>query len=71
MRDQSGSLVSGDVDGIFKRFQGLCQVLEASTIKRFDGLMKHLKRNTDKQDFEKQVLASPPEILVPEEFDEG
>lgn len=50
--------------------RGLCQVLEASTIKRFDGLMKHLKRNTDKQDFEKQVLASPPEILVPEEFDE-
>eukprot|EP00438_Fugacium_kawagutii_P032195 Skav209046 [mRNA] locus=scaffold2483:141135:143095:+ [translate_table: standard] len=46
------------------------QVLEASTIKRFDGLMKHLKRNTDKQDFEKQVLASPPEVLVPEEFDE-
>ena len=50
--------------------RGPCQVLEASTIKRFDGLMKHLKRNTDKQDFEKQVLASPPEILVPEEFDE-
>ena len=47
-----------------------CQGLEASTIKRFDGLMKHLKRNTDKQDFEKQVLASPPEVLVPEEFDE-
>ena len=32
--------------------------------------MKHLKRNTDKQDFEKQVLASPSEVLVPEEFDE-
>lgn len=46
------------------------QVLEATVIKRFDGLMKHLKRNTDKQDFEKQVLASPPEVLVPEEFDE-
>eukprot|EP00913_Durusdinium_trenchii_P029874 g27993.t1 len=36
----------------------------------FDGLMKHLKRNTEKQDFEKQVLASPLEVLVPEEFDE-
>eukprot|EP00930_Biecheleria_cincta_P074033 TRINITY_DN6126_c0_g2_i1.p1 TRINITY_DN6126_c0_g2~~TRINITY_DN6126_c0_g2_i1.p1 ORF type:complete len:604 (+),score=96.00 TRINITY_DN6126_c0_g2_i1:51-1862(+) len=37
---------------------------------RFDGLMKHLKRNTEKQDFEKQVLASPPEVLVPDEYDE-
>jgi len=53
-----------------RRAGSTSQVLEASTIKRFDGLMKHLKRNTDKQDFEKQVLASPPEILVPEEFDE-
>mmetsp|Transcript_43034 Transcript_43034/g.88565 ORF Transcript_43034/g.88565 Transcript_43034/m.88565 type:complete len:590 (+) Transcript_43034:34-1803(+) len=46
------------------------QVLEPSVIKRFDGLMRHLKRNTDKQDFEKQVLASPPDVLVPEEYDE-
>ncbi|CAK9085369.1 Hypothetical protein SCF082_LOCUS40444 [Durusdinium trenchii] len=46
------------------------QHLEPSIIKRFDGLMKHLKRNTEKQDFEKQVLASPLEVLVPEEFDE-
>ena len=45
-------------------------VLDPTIIKRFDGLMKHLKRNTDKQDFEKQVLASPPEVLVPEEYDE-
>eukprot|EP00435_Cladocopium_sp_Y103_P023271 s45_g5.t1 len=44
--------------------------LDPMIIKRFDGLMKHLKRNTDKQDFEKQVLASPPEVLVPEEYDE-
>ncbi|CAJ1427643.1 unnamed protein product [Effrenium voratum] len=46
------------------------QVLEPTVIKRFDGLMKHLKRNTDKQDFEKQVLASPCDVLVPEEYDE-
>ncbi|CAK9062598.1 unnamed protein product [Durusdinium trenchii] len=45
-------------------------VLDPTIIKRFDGLMKHLKRNTDKQDFEKQVLASPSEVLVPEEYDE-
>lgn len=44
--------------------------LDPMIIKRFDGLMKHLKRNTDKQDFKKQVLASPPEVLVPEEYDE-
>eukprot|EP00440_Ansanella_granifera_P072693 gb/GFBE01078885.1/.p1 GENE.gb/GFBE01078885.1/~~gb/GFBE01078885.1/.p1 ORF type:complete len:619 (+),score=95.08 gb/GFBE01078885.1/:1-1857(+) len=46
------------------------QVLSPQVVTRFDGLMKHLKRNTDKQDFEKQVLASPPEVLVPEEYDE-
>mmetsp|Transcript_49916 Transcript_49916/g.93415 ORF Transcript_49916/g.93415 Transcript_49916/m.93415 type:complete len:596 (-) Transcript_49916:178-1965(-) len=46
------------------------QVLEPTVIKRFDGLMRHLKRNTDKQDFEKQVLASPCDVLVPEEYDE-
>ena len=45
-------------------------IIEPIVVKRFDGLMKHLKRNTDKQDFEKQVLASPCEVLVPEEYDE-
>lgn len=46
------------------------QVITPQVESRFDGLMKHLKRNTDKQDFEKQVLASPPEVLVPDEYDE-
>lgn len=46
------------------------EAIDPMVIKRFDGLMKHLKRNTDKQDFEKQVLASPCDALVPEEYDE-
>lgn len=46
------------------------QVINRQVESRFDGLMKHLKRNTERQDFEKQVLASPPEVLVPDEYDE-
>lgn len=39
-------------------------------VSRFDGLMKYLKRNTELQDFQKQVLASPTDVLVPDEYDE-
>eukprot|EP00930_Biecheleria_cincta_P074032 TRINITY_DN6126_c0_g1_i1.p1 TRINITY_DN6126_c0_g1~~TRINITY_DN6126_c0_g1_i1.p1 ORF type:complete len:615 (+),score=90.74 TRINITY_DN6126_c0_g1_i1:67-1911(+) len=46
------------------------KALTPQVVSRFDGLMKHLKRNTERQDFEKQVLASPPEVLVPDEYDE-
>jgi len=46
------------------------KALTPIVVSRFDGLMKHLKRNTERQDFEKQVLASPPEVLIPDEYDE-
>ena len=56
-------------DGLMKRGPGVPGVPgapEAPGVKA-ESEPRHLKRNTDKQDFEKQVLASPCDVLVPEE----
>mmetsp|Transcript_41314 Transcript_41314/g.86399 ORF Transcript_41314/g.86399 Transcript_41314/m.86399 type:complete len:582 (+) Transcript_41314:2-1747(+) len=37
---------------------------------RFNGLMRHLKPNTEREERQKQVMASSMEAMIPEEYDE-
>lgn len=46
------------------------QALTPEIITRFNGLMRHLKRNTDWEEQQKQVMVSNMDELVPEEYEE-
>lgn len=46
------------------------QVLGTDVVNRFNGLMRHLKNNTEHDEQTKQVMVSTMEALVPEEYDE-
>lgn len=46
------------------------EVLEDQAIRRFEGLMKYMRHNSDAEERTKQVLVSSAEVLVPEEYDE-
>jgi len=46
------------------------QVLTTDMVSRFNGLMRHLKNNTEWDEQQKQVMVSNVEALVPEEYEE-
>lgn len=46
------------------------QVLTTDMVSRFNGLMRHLKNNTEWDEQQKQVMVSHVEALVPEEYEE-
>jgi len=45
--------------------------LAPEIVTRFNGLMRHLKNNSDREEQTKQVMVSQVETLVPEEYDES
>jgi len=45
--------------------------LAPEIVTRFNGLMRHLKNNSDREEQAKQVMVSQVETLVPEEYDEA
>eukprot|EP00928_Gymnodinium_smaydae_P063137 TRINITY_DN46806_c0_g1_i1.p1 TRINITY_DN46806_c0_g1~~TRINITY_DN46806_c0_g1_i1.p1 ORF type:complete len:568 (-),score=111.66 TRINITY_DN46806_c0_g1_i1:135-1721(-) len=47
-----------------------CQGLNSDIVARFNGLMRHLKPNSERHEREKQVMISNMELMIPEEFEE-
>mmetsp|Transcript_47103 Transcript_47103/g.131400 ORF Transcript_47103/g.131400 Transcript_47103/m.131400 type:complete len:608 (-) Transcript_47103:158-1981(-) len=61
---------SRHVPGVAEELARQSPALTPDVLTRFEGLMRHLKRNSDWDEHQKQVMVSDMQAFVPEDYDE-